>query len=98
MFRKGITLLVTAVVCLTLALAPMEASAQKNSNSAKGQMKESGKEVGRAGKSLGHNVRHGRLIRGGKGFGKHMGRSGRHFGKGTKRAAHHVVSTNKNGK
>ena len=55
-------------------------------------MKQSGSEVGKAGKSMGHNVKHGRIVRGGKHFGKHMGRSGKHFGRGTKKFVKKVVS------
>jgi hypothetical protein len=55
-------------------------------------MKESGSEVKKAGTSMGRNVKHGRIVRGGKHFGKHMGRAGRHFGRGTKKAVKHVIS------
>ena len=98
MLRKVIRLLMTALMGISIAFSTSGALAQKNENSAKGQMKESGKEVGRAGKSMGHNVVHGHPIRAGKHFGKHIGRSGKHFGKGTGKAVHHVVSRNKNGK
>jgi hypothetical protein len=73
-----------------LVLIFVSASAAQNTNTAKGQMKESGKEVGRAGKSLGHNVKHGHVVRGGKHFGKHMGRAGKHFGRGVKKGVHHA--------
>lgn len=59
---------------------------------AKGQMKEGGKEAGKAGKSLGHNVKHGRVVRGGKRFGKHIGYAGRHVGRGTKHAVKRAVT------
>jgi hypothetical protein len=55
-------------------------------------MKQSGSEVGKAGKSMGRNVKHGRVLRGGKHFGKHMGRSGKHFGRGTKKFVKKVIS------
>jgi hypothetical protein len=55
-------------------------------------MKESGKEVGRAGTAMGRNVKHGRIVRGGKHFGKHMGKAGKHFGRSTKKAVKHVIS------
>jgi len=65
----------------------------------KGQVKESGSEVGKAGKSLGHNIKHGRVLRGGKYFGKHMGRAGKHVGgagkhvgRGTKKVVKRAVS------
>jgi hypothetical protein len=83
-----ITLTVSALVfgCApSLAFTP-----QTNTNrntSIKGEMKQSGKEVGKAGTSLGSNVKHGRIVRGGKHFGQHMGRAGKHFGKGTAKAA-----------
>ncbi|MEP6569624.1 MAG: hypothetical protein ABJC10_07615 [Acidobacteriota bacterium] len=70
----------------------MSIFAQENSNSAKGQMKASGSEVGEAGRSMGRNVRHGRVVRGGKHFGKHIGRAGKHFGRGTKQTVKHVIS------
>jgi hypothetical protein len=63
----------------------------KNKNTAGGQMKQSGKEVGRAGKSLGRNVKHGKVVHGGKRFGQHMGKAARHAGTGTKKAVKKVV-------
>lgn len=81
-----------AAMTLTLALSPLHGNAQENTNTSGGQMKASGSEVKKAGKSMGRHVRHGRLLRGGKYFGKHMGRAGRHFGRGTKKAVKHVVS------
>jgi len=41
---------------------------------------------------MGRNVRRGRVLRGGKHFGKHMGRSGKHFGRGTKKFVKKVIS------
>ncbi len=81
-----------AAMGLSLTLTPLKSNAQQNSNTATGQMKESGTEVGRAGRSMGRNVRHGRVLRGGKHFGKHMGRAGKHFGRSTKRVYKRVVS------
>jgi type IV secretory pathway VirB6-like protein len=66
--------------------------AQDNTNSTGGQMKSGTKEVGKAGKSMGQNVKHGRVVKGSKHFGKHIGKAGKHFGKGTKRAVKKVVS------
>src|SRR5436853_7926814 len=82
-------LLTTAAVILFALAAPLALAQQDTPGkpTAKGQMKEGGKEVGRAGKSLGHNVRHGRIARGGKHFGKHMYHGGKHYAKGTGRAA-----------
>ena len=64
----------------------------QNSNSASGQINESKNEVGKAGKSMGRNVKHGRVVKGGKHFGKHFGKAGKHFGKGTKKAIKKVIS------
>src|SRR5690242_13797730 len=73
------------VLCLAaLTLAEPQTNTNRN-GSVKGQMKQSGKEVGKAGTSLGSNVKHGRVVRGGKHFGKHVGRAGKHFGKGSSR-------------
>jgi len=82
---------VTLALAVSFALIPLTGLAQ-NSNSSSGQMKQSGSEVGKAGKSMGHNVKHGRILRGGKHFGKHMGRSGKHFGRGTKKFVKKVIS------
>ena len=71
-----------------LAVLAFGAGPQANRNgSVKGEMKQSGKEAAKAGTSLGSNVKHGRVARGGKHFGQHVYRSGKHFGKGTGRAA-----------
>ncbi len=92
MKRKAMKLLLMLAMALSLLLTPLYGIAQQNNNTAKGQVKQSGTEVGRAGKSMGRNVRHGRVLRGGKHFGKHMGRAGKHFGRGTKKAVKHVIS------
>jgi hypothetical protein len=79
-------LVVVSVGCVM----PPAFAAQSNKNkngSVKGEMKQSGKEAKEAGKSLGTNVKHGRVVRGGKQFGKHTYRSSKHFGKGTKQVA-----------
>lgn len=81
--------ILTTAAVIIFGLAPPLAFAQQDTPgkpTATGQMKESGKEAGRAGRSLGHNFRHGRLRRGGKRFGKHIGYAGRHVGRGTKHA------------
>ncbi len=85
-------LLTGAALGIALAFTAPHASAQQNSNTATGQMKESGSEVKRAGTSAGHNMKHGRVVRAGKHFGKHIGRAGKHFGRGTKKAVKHAVS------
>jgi hypothetical protein len=85
-------LFMVAAMAIFFILAPLHANAQENANSSKGQMKEGGKEVGRAGKVMGRNVKHGRVVRGGKHFGKHIGQAGKHFGRGTKKAVKHTIS------
>jgi len=92
MKRNAMHLITLAAMAIFLVLAPLSANAQENPNSSKGNMKESGKEVGRAGTAMGRNVKHGRIVRGGKHFGKHMGKAGKHFGRGTKKAVKHAVS------
>ena len=86
--------ILTTAAVIIFALAPPLAFAQQDTKgkpTAKGQMKEGGREVGRAGTSLGHNVKHGRIVRGGKRFGKHIGYAGRHVGRGTKHAVKRAV-------
>jgi len=89
--RQVMKSLMMAAIVLSISL-PLYGFAQQNNNSATGQMKESGSEVGKAGKSMGRNVRRGRIVRGGKHFGRHMGRAGKHFGRGTKKAVKRVIS------
>ena len=89
---KATKVLMMCALTLSLALTPLSGIAQENNNTSGGQMKESGSEVKKAGKSMGHNVKHGRIVRGGKHFGKHIGRAGKHFGRGTKKAVKHVIS------
>lgn len=91
--KLGITkLLVTSVIIFTLA-APIALAQQDTQGkpTAKGQMKAAGKEAGKAGTSLGHNVKRGRILRGGKRFGKRIGYAGRHVGRGTKHAVKTVI-------
>ena len=88
---KTMQFLMMVAVASSLVLTSLYGTAQQ-SNTPKGQMKESGTEVGRAGKSMGRNVRRGRILRGGKHFGKHIGRAGKHFGRGTKKAVKRVIS------
>ena len=90
MRKTTLNFVVTFALAVSFALIPLTGLAQ-NSNSSSGQMKQSGSEVGKAG-SMGHNVKHGRIVRGGKHFGKHMGRSGKHFGRGTKKFVKKVIS------
>jgi len=87
-------MLLTAAAVITLALTAPMALAQQDTQgkpTATGQIKEGGKEAGKAGKSLGHNVKRGRILRGGKRFGKHIGYAGRHIGRGTKHAVKKAV-------
>ncbi len=79
----------------TLALATMLATGYAAVNAQTtpgGEMKKSGSEVKKAGKSMGHNVKHGRIVRGGKEFGQHIGRGGKHVGKGVKKGVKKVVT------
>lgn len=78
-----------AVVAISLTCASLYGVAQETP---KGQMKESGKEAKKAGTGMARNVKHGRIVRGGKTFGKHTWKSGKHFGRGTKKAVKHAVS------
>ncbi len=92
MKQKMMRILPAALMGLALIFTALPAAAQDNTNTGTGQMKESGREVGRAGKSMGHNMKHGRVVRAGKNFGKHIGRAGKHFGRGTKKAVKHATS------
>ncbi len=81
------------VLSLSLAFMAVASFAQNtNTNTAGGQMKASGNETKKAGQSMGRNVKHGRVVRGGKHFGKHMGKAGKHFGRGTKKAVKKAIS------
>lgn len=91
-------LLQTALSIVTLIafsfaapLALAQEDTHKGKPTAGGQMKEAGKETGKAGKSLGSNVKHGRIVRGGKHFGVHMGHAGKNVGKGTVKASKNVA-------
>lgn len=77
---------------LVLSIAVLPAMAQDNQNTGTGEIKKSGSEVKKAGTSMGRNVKHGRVVRGGKHFGKHMGRAGKHFGRSTKKVVKRVIS------
>ncbi len=86
--------LVLALVCGSTAMSAQEGTANKN-RSVKGEMKASGKEAGKAGKSLGSNVKKGKVVRGGKEFGKHTAKSGKHLAKGTTKSAKKVTKATK---
>jgi len=86
--KSGLFRMILAIAVLVVGQSTYAIAQTKNSNtSAKTHMKESGKETVAAGKSLGGNLKHGRVVRGGKHFGKHVGKAGKHFGKGTAIAA-----------
>ena len=91
MMRKLSQMILSVVMLISLGIATPYALAQEDTQkgkpTVKGQMKEGTKEMGKAGKSLGHNVKHGRIARGGKHFGKHVYHGGKHYAKGTGRAA-----------
>jgi hypothetical protein len=92
MKRRVMKFSMIAAMTVAFAFTSAVVIGQENTNTATGQMKESGKETKRAGKSMGKNVRRGRVVRGGKHFGKHIGKAGKHFGKGTKKAVKKVIS------
>jgi hypothetical protein len=96
MKRKTLKVFILAAMIFSLALSMAQpafgAVVPQNANSSTGQMKASGSEVGKAGKSMGRNVKRGRIVRGGKHFGKHFGKAGKHFGRGTKKAFKRAIS------
>ena len=81
----------SGLLILTLVIAPALGLAQEDTKKGKptvsGQTKEAGKEAGKAGKSLGANVKRGRIARGGKHFGKHIGHSAKNVGSASKKVA-----------
>ena|SRR5689334_2207462 len=91
MIRKLSQMILSITVIVGMAVVTPYALAQDDTKKGKptvgGQMKEGTKEMGKAGKSLGHNVRHGRVVRGGKHFGKHVYHGGKNYAKGTGHAA-----------
>src|SRR5262249_3494963 len=99
--KLRITSIIITIAAFIAFTAPSSFAMTQSTNAnrkptVKGEMKESGKETAKAGTSLGHNVKHGRILHGGKQFGKHVGRAGKHVGKGTKAAAKKTSSTVKN--
>ena len=94
--RKLGQMILSGAMLVTLSAVTPYALAQQDTTKAKptvgGQMKERTKEMGKAGKSLGHNVRHGRIVRGGKHFGKHVYHGSKNYAKGS------VQATKKTGK
>jgi hypothetical protein len=92
MIRKIMQTLTVTLLGLMLFFPMASVNAQENNNTSKGEMKTSGSEVKRAGTSAGRDMKHGRVIRAGRHFGRHSGRAGRHFGRGTKKAVKHAIS------
>jgi hypothetical protein len=82
-------LTIAALVAFTVAspYAMAQEDTTKPKPTVKGEMKEGGKEMGKAGKSMGSNVKHGRIARGGKHFGKHVAHGSKNIAKGTAKAA-----------
>src|SRR5438046_9815358 len=92
MKRKVRSILTTVLLAALFVFTSAVVFAQENTNTASGQMKASSKEVSKAGKSKGTNVKQGRVVKGSKHFGKHMGKAGKHFGKSTKKAVKKIIS------
>jgi hypothetical protein len=92
MKRRVLKFSMIAVMAVCFAFTSAAVIAQENTNTATGQMKETGKETKRAGKSMAKHVKKGRIVKGGKHFGKHMGKAGKHFGRGTKKAVKKIIS------
>src|SRR5215831_10987430 len=81
LMKKGMTAVSFLVIAsMMLWVTPATAlSGQSNANkSAKGEMKQGGKEAKNAGKSLGTDVKQGHVVKGGKDFGKHTANSAKH--------------------
>ena len=87
--RSVMNIFKIAVVAISLTCVSLYGVAQ---DTTKGQMKESGKEASKAGTGMAKQMKHGRVVRAGKTFGKHTWKSGKHFGKGTKKAVKHAIS------
>ena len=77
---------------LVFSVGVSTAIAQDNQTTSTGEIKKSGSETKQAGKSLGKNMKQGRVVRGSKSFGKHMGRAGKHFGRSTKKVFKKIIS------
>ncbi|MFN2493889.1 MAG: hypothetical protein ABR501_13500 [Pyrinomonadaceae bacterium] len=91
MKRKVTQFFMIIAVTMSMAVAMPPTQAQKNST-AKGEIKKSGSEVGNAAKGMGRNLKRGRVVRGGKHFGRHIGRAGKHFGRSTKKVVKRAIS------
>lgn len=91
--KLGMRKVLTAIsLGLVLSLGVLPVTAQDNQNTSTGEIKKSGSETKKAGKSLGQNIKHGRVVRGSKSFGKHMGRAGKHVGKSTVKVFKKIIS------
>lgn len=94
---KVTNIILTSIALIAFAIVTPVAAAQQDTVQGKptvgGEMKEAGKETGKAAKSLGSNVKRGRVVRGAKHSGKHLGHAGKNVGRGTKKAA--VVTADK---
>ena len=88
---RAMKVLMTSVIIFTLGTIAFAQQDTQGAPTAKGQMKAGAKEAGKAGKSLGHNLKRGRVLRAGKRFGKRIGYAGRHIGRGTKHAVKTAV-------
>lgn len=84
--------LIAVSLGLVLSFGVLPVSAQDNQTTSTGEIKKSGSETKEAGKSLGKNMKQGRVVRGSKSFGKHMGRAGKHFGRSTKKVFKKIIS------
>ncbi len=91
MKRKVTQFFMIVAVTMSIAVAVPPTNAQNN-NTATGEIKASGSEASNAAKGMGRNLKHGRVVRGGKHFGKHIGRSGKHFGRSTKKVFKRAIS------
>jgi hypothetical protein len=97
MVRRISQVFLTGAALMALTVFSPYAMAQDDTTKAKptvkGEMKEGGKEMGKAGKSLGSNVKRGRVVRGGKHFGKHVAHGSKNIAKGTVRGTKKVGKT-----
>ncbi len=92
---KEVLIAVSLGLVLSLGVLPVTAQdnqTQDNQTTSTGEIKKSGSETKQAGKSLGKNMKEGRVVRGSKSFGKHMGRAGKHFGRSTKKVFKKIIS------
>jgi hypothetical protein len=67
---------------------------RKTHTGAKKEYAEGGKDMGHGGKKLATNVKHGRVVEGGKELGKGVGRGAKHIAKGTAKTTKKAVDPN----